>query len=102
MDVEMRHCVAEHERVHVFSTERILLDAGDAAHQATDRLRFVDPEIAECRDMALWFEHQPSSIRGRTSQRVDVSDVREFIRVDHTALDVVALGVLVADRTVSA
>jgi hypothetical protein len=33
---------------------------------------------------------------------VHVSDVRELVRVEHTALNVVALGVLAADRTVSA
>ena len=102
VDVEVRHTVAEHERIHVLCIECVAEDPRDSAHQPSDETRLVVGQAVEACDMSFGFYGQPSPVCRWTSQRVNVPDIRAVVFVEDAALRGITQPVLVADEAISA
>jgi len=84
--MQMRHRVPVHEGVHVLDTFDALLNCRDAIRETADCCCLVVSQVTESCDVPFGLHHQPTSIRGRTPHRVNVTGIHEVILVDDASL----------------
>jgi len=99
MDVEMRHAVAEDERVHVLGAFTVFENAGNAIDENADGGRLFAGQVTETGDVTLRFHDHPPPIGGGIAHRVDMSGINEIILEQDPTLRAITLPVLLADET---